>query len=80
MAVNYYVVVYFDRDADGDLKPAEAREATSAWAAERAAKFLATEHAGAVAFSRTGDPTTGEFQDAVVLAQFGDVDIDALSE
>jgi hypothetical protein len=37
-------------------------------------------HAGALAFSRTGDPATGEFQDAVVLAQFGEVDLDSLSE
>ena len=47
--------------------------------AERRARSLALEHAGALAFSRTGDPTTGEFQDAVVLAQFGDVDLDSLS-
>ncbi|MGA2795256.1 MAG: hypothetical protein ABSE69_17360 [Roseiarcus sp.] len=37
------------------------------------------EHAGAVAFSRTGNPATGEFQDAMILAQFGEVDLDALS-
>ena len=36
-------------------------------------------HAGAVAFSRTGDPSTGEFEDAVILAQFGDVDLNELS-
>jgi hypothetical protein len=35
---------------------------------------------GALAFSRTGDPTTGEFQDAVILAQFEEVDLDLLSE
>jgi hypothetical protein len=34
---------------------------------------------GAVAFSRTGDTTTGEFEDAVILAQFGDMDLTALS-
>ena len=79
MPVTYYVIVYFDRDAEGGLKPIEAREATSAWGAERAARFLAQDHAGAIAFSRTGDPVTGEFQDAVVLARFGDVDLDALS-
>jgi len=26
------------------------------------------------------DPSTGEFQDAVILAQFGEVDLNALSE
>jgi hypothetical protein len=28
-------------------------------------------HAGAVAFGRTGDPATGDFNDATVLRQFG---------
>jgi hypothetical protein len=30
-------------------------------------------HIGAVAFSRTGDPATGEFCDATVIRKFGDV-------
>jgi hypothetical protein len=30
-------------------------------------------HTGAVAFSRTGDPATGNFRDATVLRKFGDV-------
>jgi hypothetical protein len=55
MAVTYHVVVVFDRDEEGDLKPGEAREATSAAAAERHARLLAGQHAGTVAFSRTGD-------------------------
>jgi hypothetical protein len=66
--VIYYVVVYFDRDDEGVLKPGEPREATHAWAAERAASFLARDHAGAIAFSRVGDPATGEFQDATIIA------------
>ena len=41
---------------------------------------LSLEHAGAVAFSRTVDPTTGEFHDAVILAQFGEVYLDSLGE
>ena len=28
---------------------------------------------GAVAFSRTGDPATGDFSDAKVIKKFGDV-------
>jgi hypothetical protein len=37
-------------------------------------------HTGAVAFSRTGDPATGDFRDATVLRTFGDVpdDLSAL--
>jgi hypothetical protein len=30
-------------------------------------------HFGAVAFSRSGDPATGEFSDATVIRKFGDV-------
>jgi hypothetical protein len=37
-------------------------------------------HVGAVAFSRTGDPATGDFSDAQVIKKFGDVpdDLSAL--
>jgi hypothetical protein len=80
LPVTYHVVIAFDRNAEGDLKPGEAREVLSPIIAERRARTLALEHAGAVAFSRTGDPTTGEFQEAVILAQFGEVDLDSLSE
>jgi hypothetical protein len=30
-------------------------------------------NAGAVAFSRSGDPNLGEFEDAVILKAFGEV-------
>ena len=80
LAVTYHVVIAFDRDAEGDLKAGKAREVLSPIVAERQARALALEHAGALAFSRTGDPTTGEFQDGVILAQFGEVDLDLLGE
>ncbi len=37
-------------------------------------------HVGAVAFSRTDDPATGDFSDAIVLRKFSDVpdDLSAL--
>jgi hypothetical protein len=37
-------------------------------------------HIGAVAFSRTGDPATGDFGDATIIRKFGDVpdDLSAL--
>jgi hypothetical protein len=79
MPVTYFVVVPFDRNDDGDLAGGTAKEAVSAGAAERGARELALRHAGAVAFSRTGDPATGEFEEAVILAQFGDVDLNELS-
>jgi hypothetical protein len=30
-------------------------------------------HVGGLAFSRTGDPATGDFSDAKVIRKFGDV-------
>jgi hypothetical protein len=33
-----------------------------------------------LAFSRTGNPATGEFGDAVILARFGEVDLDSLGK
>ena len=80
MPVTYHVVIAFDRDAEGDLKPGEAREVLSPIVAERRARTLALEHSGAFAFFRTGNPATGEFGDAVILARFGEVDLDSLGE
>jgi hypothetical protein len=79
MPVTYYVVVPFDIDASGELKPGEAKEVASSISAKRTALSLSSAHAGAVAFARTGDPATGEFEDAVILDRFGTVDLDALS-
>lgn len=47
----------------------------------RAEAFVAqTGHVGAVAFSRTGDPGTGDFGDAKIIRKFGDIpdDLSAL--
>jgi uncharacterized protein (UPF0276 family) len=44
--VTYHVVIAFDRDAEGDLKPGEALEVLSPIVAERRARELALEHAG----------------------------------
>ncbi len=62
--MTYHVVVVFDWDGEGDLQPGEAQEVMSPVAAERRARALALEHAGALAFSRTGNPVTGEFEEA----------------
>jgi hypothetical protein len=78
LAVTYHVVVAFDWDAEGDLQPGEAQEVMSPVVAERRARALSLEHAGALAFSRTGNPATGEFQEAVLLTRFGEVDLDSL--
>ena len=72
-AVTYFVALPFFRGEDGDLVPGEAQDKQTASAAVRAAETMARTAAGAVAFSRTGDPATGEFADAVVIRQFGEV-------
>lgn len=75
--VTYYVALPFGIGDDGP-EPREAMECTSANAAIRSAERMAhTEgNIGAVAFSRTGDPGSGEFSDAVLLKAFGDVPSD----
>ena len=78
LPVTYYVIIAFDWDGEGDLKPGEAREVMSPIVAERRARALALEHPGAALFSRTGDPATGEFQDAAILRRFGEVDLKSL--
>ena len=78
-SVTYHVVVAFDRDEEGVLTPGEPKEAPSAEMAKRRAAALARLHAGVLAFSRAGDPSTGDFEDAVILSQAGEVDLDALS-
>ena len=78
MAVPHHVVVPLDRSEEGDLVPGEAKEAPNGDIARRRAQALAGSHAGALAFSRTGDADSGEFADAVVTAVFGAVDTGAL--
>lgn len=74
MSVTYHVVVPFDRVEGGELVPGEAKEAPSAEAAKRRAQALAASHAGALAFKRTGNPDSGDFGDAEVVAIYGAVD------
>jgi hypothetical protein len=75
-AVTYHVVLAFLRSEDGDIVATEPKEARSTDQAIRMAKSLAaTEpHCGAIAFSRTGDPAVGDFEDAVILKAIGEVD------
>ncbi len=79
--IAYFVALPFDV-ADTSIIVGDPIECpSSASAIERAHdlwKILG--HTGAVAFSRTGDPATGNFSDATVLRKFGDVpdDLSAL--
>ena len=77
-AVTYYVAVPFSRDEEGNLIPGEAKECPDGERARRMAQGRGREHAGAIAFQRTGDPEAGDFQDGQVIAVFGAVDVNAL--
>jgi hypothetical protein len=80
--VTYYVALAFKRsEENGDIVACDPKEARSADQAIRMASSLSTEegHCGAMAFSRTGDPALGEFEDAVILKTIGEVDVGLLS-
>jgi hypothetical protein len=78
MAVTYFVALPFIRTEEGELKPGVAKKCANADAVEREAYRLAAWNAGAVAFTRTEDPATGELSEATVLRTIGDVPIDHL--
>ena len=82
-AVTYYVALAFKRSDDdgGDIVACDPKEARSSEQAIRLAGSLAAEegHCGAIAFSRTGDPALGDFEDAVILKTVGEVDVALLS-
>jgi len=73
--VTYYVALAFLQDDGGSPVAGSAEECQSSSSALRRAEALSRGlgNIGAVAFSRTGDPTTGEFGDAEMLKKFGSV-------
>ena len=74
MSVTYYVALPFIRGEDAII-PGQAQEAPNEPAAIRLAELMSwkPEHAGALAFKRTGDPNLGNFGEATVLRAFGEV-------
>jgi len=79
--VTYYVALPFVAADDG-VAAGEPVECFNPAAVVIRAEALSRKygHVGAVAFSRTGDPATGEFGDATIIKKFGDVpdDLSAL--
>jgi len=73
MSTTYYVAMAFARDEGGELVALEPVESHTSTAAVSRARALAAKNAGAVAFSRTGDPEQGHFADAIVLFSAGEV-------
>lgn len=77
-AITYFVALPIQIGEDGELFAGEGIECRTAQEAARRASGLAATHAGAVAFSRTGDPASGEFEPAVVLARYGELPADLI--
>ncbi|MHC2399944.1 hypothetical protein ACVMGC_004488 [Bradyrhizobium barranii subsp. barranii] len=75
--VTYYVALPFVAADDG-MAPREPTECFNPNAAVMRAEALSRKpgHIGAVAFSRTGDPATGDFSDAKLIRKFGEVPTD----
>jgi hypothetical protein len=74
MSVTYFVALPFVRTEEGSA-PGQAQECANEPAALRRAEVMSRDpaNAGALAFKRTGDPSTGNFGDATVLKTFGEV-------
>lgn len=79
--MTYYVALAFTRSEEGEIVACEPKEARSSDQAIRMAGTMAAMegHCGAIAFSRTGDPALGDFEDAVILKTVGDVDAGLLT-
>ena len=79
--VTYFVALPFVA-AEDRIAAGEPAECLNPNAAVMCAEALSRKegHLSAVAFSRTGDPATGNFSDAKVIRKFGDVpdDLSAL--
>ena len=71
--LTYFVVQAYARTRMGALSPQPPVQAQDEGHAMRMAARLAGSMAGVVAFCRSGDPGTGEYEDAEILAQYGEV-------
>jgi hypothetical protein len=72
--VTYFAVLPFSRTEDGDFLAETAIEVRSAAQAKAVASSMeGGEDKGAIAFSKTGNPQRGEWEDAVILGRYGDV-------
>jgi hypothetical protein len=75
--VTYFVALPFVAADDG-IAAGEPTECFNPTAVVMRAEALSRKpgNVGAVAFSRTGNPATGEFGNAIVIKRFGDVPTD----
>ena len=74
--VTYFVALPFRYSDDGQIAAGEPQECRDAHKAYTVAAILASDpnNCGAIAFSRTGDPALGDFEDAVIIKRLGEID------
>ncbi|HWK64146.1 MAG TPA: hypothetical protein VNS34_04355 [Rhizobiaceae bacterium] len=70
----FFVVQSFERGRKGSLVADQPIETQGYEQATRMAERLSRRKAGVVAFARTGDPATGDFDEPVVIARYGSLD------
>lgn len=70
-SITYYVALPFEASEEGDLVAGEPVECQSEHSARNTARRLAETSAGSIAFSRTGDPSAGDFDPAKIIDRFG---------
>lgn len=67
-------VLAFDMTPEGDLAPVgEGEQCPTEMRAKIRAAQLGTMHAGAIAWSKSADPTAGDYEPPTVLARVGHV-------
>ncbi|MGV1867190.1 hypothetical protein [Rhizobium sp. 23-156Da] len=71
--VTYYVIQSFQKGRKGAFIPTLQRHARDKAHCEMLAEKMSDSHDCVVAFSRSGEPDTDEWQDAVILAQYGKI-------
>ncbi|WP_156419338.1 hypothetical protein [Aureimonas sp. AU12] len=68
----YYVVQTYSVNAKRKIEADTPRQVSTESEALRLSGRLSETKFGVVAFSRTGDPESGDWEDAKILFQFGD--------
>ncbi len=71
--ITYFVVQSFQRGKKGALIPDEPKPARDQNHCMILAERPSKGSASVVAFSRSGDPDSGDWEDAVLIAQYGEV-------
>ncbi|TJV19665.1 hypothetical protein [Mesorhizobium sp.] len=73
--LTYFVVQSYEKTAKGALAAATPIQVQDEQHAMRLAEKLSQTNAGVIAFSRSGDPASGEYEDARVLCSYGSLPV-----